>query len=113
MPIITKAGTPVKGSSTQFTLSKPDLLLLISDVYYSDDTNWKSVQLNYRSSVGKQSTAVKFDPAASPCVGNFSVSSRARDVFQIHEIVIKDFDGGTLKISRADLIVADFDVDMT
>lgn len=113
MPIITKAGAPVKGSPTEFTLSKSDLLLLISDAYYSDDTNWKSVQLNYRSSVGNQSTAVKFDPAASPCVGNFAVSSRARDIFQIHEIVIKDFDGGTLRIPRADLTVAEFDVDMT
>ena len=59
MPIITKAGTPAKGSPTEFTLDKAELLLLISDVYYAESDNWKEVVLNYKSLEGNQSTVRK------------------------------------------------------
>lgn len=113
MPIITKAGSPVKGSPTEFTLDKAELLLLVSDPYFLDADNWKSVQLNYRSSTSKQAIAVKFDATVTPCVGNFATSLKANNEFLIHNIVIKDFDGGTFAIYRSDLTTADFDVDMT
>jgi hypothetical protein len=40
------------------------------------------------------------------------VSLKAKDVFEIHKIVIKDFDGGTFQVMRSELTTAEFDVDM-
>jgi hypothetical protein len=112
VPIITKAGSPVKGSPTEFTLDKAALALLIADAYYADEDNWKEVVLNYKSSTGKQKEIVKFDASLASPAGNFAVSLKARDVFEIHKIVIKDFDGGSFEVPRSALTTAEFDVDM-
>jgi hypothetical protein len=41
------------------------------------------------------------------------VSLKAKDVFEIHKIVIKDFDGGAFEVPRSALTASEFDVDMT
>ncbi len=89
MSIITKAGSPVKGSPTEFTLNKSDLALIpsvASDVYFSDLTNWKNVIVYYGSSVGNQKQILNFNAAGSSPSFDFLVSSRARDVFEVQKI---------------------------
>ena len=116
MAILTKAAAPVKGSSTLFTLDKAALAAVTSvaaDAYYSVQTNWGSVSLFYKSSIGNQYNVVRFDANQSSPIAKFSVSARARDLFEIQKIVIKDFDGGEFYVQRSELITAEFDVDMT
>ena len=43
----------------------------------------------------------------------FSISEKARDVFQVQSVQIFDFDGGVLDIYRSQLTTADFDIDLT
>lgn len=116
MPIIAKASLPTKGSSTVFTLDKAALAAVasvVADAYYSDSSNWKEVSLVYRSSVGNQSEIVRFDASMVSPTANFAISLRARDVFQIHKIVIKDFDTGIFEVPRSELNISEFDVDTT
>jgi hypothetical protein len=116
MPIITKAGSPVKNSPTVFTLNKADLSAVASvaaDIYFSDTANWKDVILVYKSSVGGQSEVLRFNASLASPTSIFQVSSKARDIFQIQKITIKDFDGGSFEIPRSALTTADFDVNMT
>jgi hypothetical protein len=116
MPILTKAAAPVKGSSTLFTLDKAALATVTSvaaDAYFSNSVRWKSVNLIYKSSTGSQCEVVKFDATLSSPTSKFLVSARARDIFQIQKIVIKDFDGGEFHVQRSELTTAEFDLDMT
>ncbi len=116
MSIITKAGSPVKGSPTEFTLNKSDLALIpsvASDVYFSDLTNWKNVIVYYGSSVGNQKQILNFNAAGSSPSFDFLVSSRARDVFEVQKIIIQDFDGGCIIVPRSELNTSEFDVDMS
>lgn len=112
MSIITKAGSPVKGSRTDFTLSKAELALIITDGYYSDMTKWKKVILNYKSSIGDQHKILRFDATASSPTAIFFASLSARDVFKIYKIVIEDFDGGAFNVPRSQLVTSEFDVDL-
>jgi hypothetical protein len=116
MPVLTKAATPIKGTATLFTLDKVALVALGSvaaDPYFSDSANWKSVQFNYKSSVGSQRKVVKFNASQNSPTSKFLVSARGRDVFLIQKIVIKDFDGGTFEVQSSELTTAEFDVDVT
>ena len=116
MSIITKAGAPVKGSPTEFTLNKSDLALVSSvaaDVYFSDLTNWKNVIVYYGSSVGNQKQILNFNAAETSPSFNFLVSSRARDIFEVQKIIIQDFDGGCIIVPRSELNTSEFDVDMS
>ena len=116
MPILIKAAAPVKGTATLFTLDKAALAAVTSvaaDAYFSDSANWKSVSLLYHSSIGNQHEVVKFEASQSSPTSKFLVSEQSRDIFEIKEIVIKDFDGGTFKVLRSELTTAEFDVDLS
>ena len=115
MSIITKSGSPIKGSPTLFTLSKSALAavtMVAADSYFSQLSNWKYIELVYRSSIGKQKEIMKFNALLSSPTANFLVSLKAKDVFQIRKIVIKDFDGGSFEIPRSALNAAEFDVSL-
>lgn len=112
MAILTKPSV-LKGVVSQFSLSKTDLLnnsVVSNDPYFSDSDNWYRVNVIYKSSPGTQYEIVEFDATQETPVGNFLISERARDVFEVQKIRILDFDGGFLEIPRSDLTVADFDV---
>jgi len=116
MPIITKSGNPVKGSPTQFTLDKVSLSNLSSvssNLYYSNTSNWNSVILFYISNPGNQRKFLKFDATQITPSYNFFASLKSRDIFQIYQIIIKDFDGGYFIVNRSELNTSEFDVDMT
>lgn len=112
MAIITKPSI-AKGQAATFTLSKSELLqhpMVVADSYFSDSSNWYRVNAVYKSSPGSQYEIVEFDASLTNPFGSFSVSSQARDLFQIQKLVILDFDGGFLEIPRSQLTIADFDI---
>lgn len=115
MSIITKPSI-TKGVSAQFTLSKSELLqhpLIQADNYFSNPLNWYRVNVVYKSSEGSQYEIVEFDGTQSNPVGNFLISEKARDVFQVLKIKVLDFDGGFLEIPRSSLISAEWDIDLS
>lgn len=120
MPIITNTVSNTwepeniqKNIASTFTLDKAALAalpLVDADLYYKNIANWNVVILSYKSSIGNQTEFVKFDATQSSPSGTFLVSDKARDIFQIYEIIIKDFDGGFFVIPRSQLNESDFDV---
>lgn len=114
MAIITK-GTVEKGTEAQFTLDKAELAadtLVAADAYFSDDANWANVILEYKSDVGGQSKRVIFDATQVTPTADFLASATARDIFEIQRLVIVDHDGGKFTLSRDNLTVAEFDLDL-
>ena len=112
MSILTKPSI-TKGVSAQFTLSKSELLqhpLIQADSYFSEPLNWYRVNVIYKSAEGSQYEIVEFDGTQSNPTGNFLVSEKARDVFQVLKIKVLDFDGGFLEIPRSQLDFEDFDL---
>lgn len=80
----------------------------LGDSYFADSANWSSIQVEYRSSTGKQREVVSIDPS-SP-TGTFKVSLKARsEAWVIHEIRVRDFDGDFYAVKKADMIAADYD----
>jgi len=116
MPIITKPSTIQKSVPALFSLNK-SLLAAVSSVssdpYYSISSNWNFVILYYSSNPGNQREFVKFDATQSSPTANFLASEKATNIFQIQQIVIKDFDGGYFIVNRSELNVSEFDVDLT
>lgn len=114
MAIITKpAGGILKGVPASISLSKSELSalsIIVADSYFSNTSNWNKVILKYRSSTGKQYETVQFDATLSSPTGNFLVSIKARDAFEIQTIEIHDFDNDIFIVPRSALNVADFDV---
>jgi hypothetical protein len=115
MSIITKAGTPVKGTPTEFTLNKSNLAQvasILNDPYFSIQDNWKNVIIYYKSSIGNQKQVLDFDATTASPSSDFLVSIRARDIFQVQKIIVQDFDGGSIVVPRSELNESEFDVDM-
>lgn len=117
MPILTKNETPAKGAKAEFELDKTALAAIVSDTYFQDTDNWKSVEMIFKSNPGKQRRVVKFDAsniAETTALASFFISAKARDVFEIEKIVINDFDNGNLVIPRVDIPNAstEFDIDV-
>jgi alpha-tubulin suppressor-like RCC1 family protein len=112
MAIITKP-TVNKGQAATFELNKAELALVASVVqstYFSDPANWNKVSISYKSADGNQRTAVLFDATQTTPEGDFLVSEKARDSFEVQKIVIRDFDGGKHEVLRTELNAAEFDV---
>jgi hypothetical protein len=105
MPILTKNETPAKGQKAEFELDKSALAAVTSvaaDSYFSDSSNWKSVEMTFKSNPGKQRRVVKFDASQATPLASFFASAKARDVFEIEKIVINDLDGGEFRVNRSE-----------
>jgi hypothetical protein len=111
--IITKPATIEKNSAATIVLNKSQLASEIADAYYADSANWKEVFIYYKSSTGNQRKILKFNASQTSPEATFLASLKARNIFQVQKIVVMDFDGGSILIPRADLTVADFDIDMS
>lgn len=116
MTIITKPATVEKNSVAEFTLNKSVLAAVdsvVADSYFSNSQNWSEVLIYYKSSEGNQREILKFNATQASPTANFLVSDKARDIFQVQKIVIKDFDNGSFTVERTELVAAEFDVDMS
>lgn len=116
MPIITKPENVEKNTNNIFTLNKSDLLLnsqVAASPYFSDSNKWSRVELYYMSSTSNQSERVIFDPTQTIPQGIFRASIYADDVFLIDNIIIYDFDSGSLRVERRTLNTSDFDINFS
>lgn len=117
--IVTK-NPVVKGAPTTLTLNVEELLnidAIAGDDYFSVLANLAHANLVYDSNPGNQKEVVSFnlrglESESTPVTAAFSVTTNARDAFQIQAIVLIDNDGGYLRVSRADLAgdVSQFDI---
>lgn len=115
MPILTKSAV-VKNVPTPFTLTKSLLAalpLVSSDPYFSVQLNWNKIVLVYKSSIGEQKSIVIFEASQEVPSGDFFISSKARDFFNVERIDIYDFDNDRISIPRSALNAIEFDIDMT
>lgn len=114
MPIVTKnTGTFAKGSKGTFTLDKNALAALpevSADAYFSNMANWKRVVIGFISTSGNQKERVEFDATLASPTGSFLTSTRSLNSFNVHYILIEDFDRGTFPIRRSSLPTAQFDL---
>ena len=113
MAIVSKPAVIQKNVAAEFTLSKSELAQVSSvanDTYFGNTANWKEVILYYKSNPAKQREILKFDATQESPTANFLVSDRARDVFEVQKIVIKDFDEDSMTVERSELVAAEFDI---
>jgi hypothetical protein len=92
-----------KGEVLSFALNKALVTAAVSDPYWSDSANISKCIVVYRSTSGRQRKRLEFDfTQESPTVAA-EWSAKARNSFEIEEIVLMDFDGGSYVIQRSAL----------
>jgi hypothetical protein len=66
----------------------------LGDSYFGDSANWSSIQVQYRSTTGRQKETVSMDVVLPTSSGVFRVSAKARqEGWVISSIRVYDFDG--------------------
>jgi len=97
--MITFPNSLVKGQDLTFTLDKTAFFAAVSDEYFSLEANVEKIIFVYRSEDGHQRKRIQFmvsDSAPSDAVG---FSEKANDVFNLEQIILVDYDGGTHVVS--------------
>lgn len=115
MSIITKPSSIQKNVPAQISLNKLQLVSTPSvslDDYFSDISNWSSVVVHFKSSVGNQRKVLVFDATLESPTADFFASNKSRSEFQIQKIVISDFDNDIFEIKRSELLTSDFDINI-
>lgn len=109
--IVTLAASIIVDTGETLSVNKGNLATAIGnagDTYFNNQLNWSSIEVEYRSTTGKQREIVKIDAAAS--TGTFQVSATARiEGWLFTSIRVKDFDGDSYILKRSDLAGADYD----
>lgn len=102
MAIITKPAYPDPGEKVGFSLTgKAQLAALVSDSYYSNTSNWKSIVIVFKSYLGNQSKNVIFDATQPTPVGYFQSSLKSRPLYFVEAIRIVDFDNGIYEVDKS------------
>lgn len=113
MALLTLPTTPQKGVTQEYSLNLTELLPLISDTYFQNQTNWAKVVVVYISAVSNQIEVIPFIPNGTSLQLSQQVYffNTARDVFNIHSISIIDHQDGK-HIIRASQIadVEDYEI---
>lgn len=106
MALITKPSTIEKGQEYTLSLSKAELFQIAeiaADSYFSNPVNVQYCVIEYNSDPGNQREYLKFDLSQASPQAVFGVSVKARTTFLLEKIVLKDFDGGTLTVYKANV----------
>lgn len=114
MPIITKPSPLEKNVTGVFSLDKTALALhpiVVASSHFSSPNVWGKIIVKYKSESLGQFESIEFDATLASPEGQFFVSETAEDIFEIEKITIIDKDGAILLIPRAELTVAEFDID--
>jgi len=114
MPIITKPSPLEKDATGVFSLDKTALALhptVVASAHFSSPNVWDKIVVKYKSETLGQFESIEFDASVASPEGQFFVSATAEDIFEVEKITIIDKDGAILLIPRADLTVAEFDID--
>lgn len=111
MALLTFSSTPVKGGTVTVTLDKSYLVSMqavsISDSYFTDPLNIKDVVVVYESEPGKQKYNLNFDFSQAEPSCELEISANARNNFYFTKIVLNDFEGDKLKLSREQIVLSD------
>lgn len=102
--IVSKPSTFTKNADHIIKISRAAISLIpivSSDLYFSDVSNWNQICFNFMGDPENEIEVVKFDGSSEEPAGIFSVSVRSSNSFNLGSIVIHDFDGGSLTISRS------------
>jgi hypothetical protein len=95
-----------KNASATINLDKASLFSLsavVADAWFSNPTNVKRCIVKYDSVVGNQSKTLIFDLSQTSPSDSIYFSPRARDNFQLDRLILEDFQGDVLVLSRSDL----------
>jgi hypothetical protein len=114
MPIITKPSPLEKDATGVFSLDKTALALhpiVVASSHFSSPNVWDKIIVKYKSETLGQFESIEFDATIASPEGQFFVSETAEDIFEVEKITIIDKDGAILLIPRAELTIAEFDID--
>lgn len=92
-----------KGEILTFALNKALVTSATSDSYWSDAANIQKCIVVYKSTSGHQRKKLEFDFTQESPTTTAEWSVKARDAFEIEEIVLIDFDSGSYTIPRSSL----------
>jgi len=116
MPIITKPSPLEKDATGVFSLDKTALALhpiVVASSHFSSPNVWDKIIVKYKSETLGQFESIEFDATIASPEGQFFVSETAEDIFEVEKITIIDKDGAILLIPRAELTIAEFDIDFS
>lgn len=106
MALLNFSESIVKGMPTVMTLDKSVLSALApvaTDIYWTVDANISKVIAHYSSDEGNQRKILTFDYVSAMPEAILSLSLRARSDYSLDMLVLVDFDGGSLTLTRETL----------
>jgi hypothetical protein len=106
MALLNFSGSVVKGTPTTLTLDKSALSGLApvaADLYWTVDANISKVVAHYSSDEGNQRKILTFDYSSATPETALLLSLRARSDYSLDMLVLVDFDGGALTLTRETL----------
>lgn len=101
--MINLPNTLAKGENLTFALNKSLVIAAVSDSYWSDSANISKCIVVYKSTSGHQRKRLEFDFSQESPIVIAEWSVKARNAFEIEEIVLIDFDSGSYTIPRSSL----------
>lgn len=107
-----------KGSSFDVTLDMSELLVEVSDPYFSVQANLYKVIITYSSTdavdiENNQKKIISFDASIENPSALISFSATARDLFVVKKIKLVDQDGGSYDIPLKDIEKTSFNIDFS
>ena len=109
-------GQIVKGQKYEVSVNKTELAnneKVSNDTYFSNSDVWSTFTATFQSiNNPKHIEVMTFDASLPSPLSYFLVSDHAVGSFRILNFVINDHDGGKLELSRDDINVADYVIDM-
>jgi hypothetical protein len=112
--LVLSSSTFTKGSPLLITLNKADLLAhptVAADPYFSNSFHWNKVFVIMESTDSEQQIPVQFDASSALPTAQFEPSIKSKDDFEVQFIQIRDYDGGSLLLTRDEIpSVEDFDL---
>lgn len=93
--MITIPNSLLKNQVLTFYLDKTALFSAVSDEYFSIEANVKKVVFVYKSEEGHQRKRIEFLIEDSVPSDSVTFSLKAKNVFELEQIVLIDYDGGT------------------
>lgn len=97
--MITFPNSLVKGQDLTFSLDKAALFAAVSDDYFSIEANVEKAIFVYKSENGHQRKRLEFIVSQALPSDSINFSQKADNHFNLEEIILIDYDGGTFAIA--------------
>lgn len=104
MSLITLPASPEKGLSQEYSLNTTELFALVSDSYFTTQTNLRVIEVVYKSSISNQIELISFIPNGSEVLTTMAeFAPEAREEFFILNIVIVDKQNGRFIVANSEI----------